>query len=168
MTSATLTACAAALAGLAFASAPLAAAQSDGYGEVGALCRGVIGLSPGEKHFAACIDSLTRSVRGLEHGRGLVVARRECLARGLQPDTGAFAECELTAERAEAQPGDGAVGGGPIPGGARDYFTISRETAYHRDELACARLGFDPDQPAFGDCVSDLKAALARASEPSM
>jgi len=31
-----------------------------------------------------------------------------------------------------------------------------------------ARLGFDPSQPPFGDCAADLRAALARASDPAM
>jgi hypothetical protein len=53
-------------------------------------------------------------------------------------------------------------------GGARDYFTISRDAAFQRDQLACARLGFDPGQQSYAGCVADLKTALARASEPAM
>ena len=59
-------------------------------------------------------------------------------------------------------------GGGQIPGGRRSYFTVSRETAFQRDQLACARMGFDPTQAPFNDCAADLRAALARASDPAM
>ena len=51
------------------------------------------------------------------------------------------------------------------PGGSRSYFMVSRETAFQREQLACARLGFDPTQAPFGDCAADLRAAMARASE---
>jgi hypothetical protein len=168
MPSAALKSCAAALAGLAcLAAASAVPAQTPSH-DVAQVCQNVVGLAPGEKHFAACVQSLSDSVGNLERGRDVAAARRECLAQGLQPDTGAFAECELNAARTETAVSDGPGNASPRPGGARDYFMISREAAYHRDELACARLGFDPDQGAFSGCVSDLKAALARASEPAM
>ena len=168
MPSSALKSCAAALAGLACLAAAPAVTAQPAERDVSQVCRNVIGLAPGEKHFAACTQSLGDSVRGLEQGRGMALARRACLAQGLQPDTGALAECELSSARADGRPAADTTGWAPIPGGARDYFMISRETAYRRDELACARLGFDPDQGAFGGCVADLKAALARASDPSM
>jgi hypothetical protein len=163
-----LNACAAALAGLAgLAAAPAVTAQTMDR-EVAQVCKNVVGVAPGEKHFAACTQSLADSLRNLAHERGLAVARRECLAQGLQPNTGALAECELTAPRAEVLPVGGPAGATPLPGGARSYFMISRDTAFQRMQLACARLGFDPDQGAFGGCVADLKSALGRAGEPSM
>jgi len=168
MPSAVLKACAATLVGLtSLAAAPVVSAQPSAQGEVAGICRGVLGLEPGEKHYAACTDSLGRSLQDLDQGRGMAAARRECLARRLAPDTSAFAECELAASQEAARPvrDDGAT---VIPGGTRSYFMISRETAYRRDQLACARLGLDPDQGAFGSCVADLKTALARASEPAM
>ena len=168
MPSTLLNACAAAVVGLtSLAVAPVVSAQPSAQGEVAGICRSVLGLEPGEKHFAACTDSLGRSLAELQAGRGMASARRDCLAQGLTPDTRAFAECELAASQGPARPvrDDGAQ---VIPGGIRSYFMISRETAYHRDQLACVRLGFDPDQGAFTACVTDLKAALARASEPAM
>jgi hypothetical protein len=168
MPSAVLKACAAALVGAAtLAVAPAVFAQPGG-GVVADLCQNVVGLAPGEKHYAACAQSLAQSLQGVQHSRHMIVARRECLARGLEPDTGAFADCELAAAREEARPIEGATATSPIPGGTRSYFMISREVAHQRDELACARLGLDPDQGAFGVCVADLKTALARASEPAM
>jgi hypothetical protein len=123
-------------------------------------------LQPGEKHYAACVESLSRSLQGLREGEGFGLARRGCVARGYAPNTAGLAECELAGAPASAE-------GGPrypteTPGGSRSYFMVSRETAFRRDRLACARLGFDPTQAPFGDCAADLRAALARASEPAM
>ncbi|HUO12340.1 MAG TPA: hypothetical protein VMU37_06245 [Caulobacteraceae bacterium] len=168
MTNAALNACAAALAGLAcLATAPIAGAQTADR-EARQVCRTVVGVTPGEKHFAACAQSLTDSLRRFERQRWLAVARRDCLARGLEANTAALAECELAAPRSGVLRVDGPTAPAPSPGGTRDYFLISRETALHRMRLACAALGFDPDQGAFDGCVADLRAALGRASEPSM
>jgi hypothetical protein len=135
-------------------------------GEVGAVCASVVGVQPGEKHYAACVESLSRSLDGLRAGEGMGLARRGCLARGYRPNTSGLAECELAAGPAPAASGPEYPAASP--GGSRSYFMISRETAFQRDQLACARLGFDPTQAPFGDCAADLRAALARASEPAM
>jgi len=133
---------------------------------VGPLCQSVVGLAPGEKHFAACEQSLADSLRGLREGEGTGLARQECLGRGYRANTPGLAECELSAAPA-AEP-RGPAFDAPIPGGSRSYFLVSRDTAFQRDQLACAKLGFDPAQSAFADCASELRGALARASEPAM
>jgi hypothetical protein len=157
---------AAAIACLLGAVPPRAAAASEGDGDVGRVCESVVGLSPGEKHYAACVDSLSESRHGLMVGEGYGVARRGCLAQGYRPNTSGLAECELVAAPATATRGPDYPA--PIPGGSRSYFVVSRETAFARDQLACARLGFDPTQSPFNDCAADLRAALARASMPAM
>ena len=136
------------------------------YGEIGRVCESVVGLQAGEKHYAACVESLTQSAQGLRQGESLAIARRGCVAQGYRPNTSGLAECELAS-------GPAAASSGPAypsqnPGGSRSYFVVSRETAFQRDQLACARLGFDPSQPPFGDCAADLRGALARASDPAM
>jgi hypothetical protein len=135
-------------------------------GEVGAVCASVVGVQPGEKHYAACVESLSRSLESLRAGEGMGLARRGCLARGYRPNTSGLAECELAAAPAPAA--SGPEYSAANPGGSRSYFVVSRETAFQRDQLACARLGFDPTQAPFGDCAADLRSALARASEPAM
>ena len=164
---------AASLAGLAWLIAtPPASAGPARDGAVGRVCAGTLGLAPGEKHYAACVQSLSGSLAGLRASQGLAAGRRACLARGLAPGAPAFDECELRSA-AEAPAGDppadaAAIGDGPGTGGARSYFTTSRAEAWRRDELACARLGFDPAGTAFQACVGDLRGALARASMPAM
>lgn len=157
---------AAAIASLVLASPIGASARPDGDEQVGQICAGVVGLAPGEKHFAACEQSLANSLRGLREGHGTALARRHCLDRGYRPGTAGLAECELASTPADAPRGPDY--NAPVPGGSRSYFLVSRDTAFRRDELACAKLGFDPAQSAFADCASDLRGALARASEPAM
>jgi hypothetical protein len=135
-------------------------------GKVGVVCVSVVGVQPGEKHYAACVESLSRSLGSLRAGEGMGLARQGCRAQGYRPNTPGLAECELAAAPAPAT--NGPEYPAATPGGSRSYFLISRETAFRRDQLACARLGFDPTQAPFGDCAADLRAALARASEPAM
>ena len=141
-------------------------AAADKGNEVARICMNVVGLAPGEKHFAACEESLSDSLRNLRDGEGMALARRRCIDRGYRPNTSGLAECELAAAPAGAARGPGYDA--PVPGGSRSYFLVSRDIAFQRDQLACARLGFDPAQSAFADCASELRGALARASQPAM
>jgi len=153
------------LAGLTLSAAPAAiAAPAD---PVGQVCSQVVGLSPGEKHYAACVESLTHSLQGQQRGEGLERARQDCLARGYPQGSPGLAECELAATPAATASGDPS-GAAAVPGGSRSYFTVSRRTAFERDQLACARLGFEPAAGGFDDCVADLRAALAQASTSMM
>ncbi len=157
---------AAAIAGLMLASPMPASAGPGGDAQVDQVCAGVVGLVPGEKHFAACEQSLADSLRSLREGQGTALARRRCLDRGYRSGTAGLAECELAG--APADPPRGPDYSAPAPGGSRSYFLVSRDTAFQRDQLACAKLGFDPAQSAFADCASNLRGALARASDPAM
>jgi hypothetical protein len=148
-----------------FAGSPaLSASMSD---TVAGVCTRVVGLSPGEKHFVACVQSLSHSLQGLHRVEDATQARQACLARGYAPRSPGLAECELA-----ALPGmtsaPGPAGQTSVPGGSQSYFTVSKRTAYERDQLACARLGFEPAAGAFDDCVADLRAALAEASTSMM
>jgi hypothetical protein len=158
--------CLSAAAGLALASPMAATARTDSGDRAGQICASVVGLAPGEKHFAACEESLADSLHNLREGEGYAVARRGCLERGYRPNTAGLAQCELAATPASDP--QGPAYDAPVPGGSRSYFMVSRDVAFQRDQLACAKLGFDPAQNAFADCASDLRAALARASEPAM
>jgi hypothetical protein len=156
----------AAVSSLILASPVAASARLDSDAQVDQICTSVVGLAPGEKHFAACEQSLADSLRGLREAQGAALTRRDCRDQGYRPGTAGLAECELAS--APANRPRGADLNAPVPGGSRSYFLVSRDTAFRRDELACAKLGFDPAQSAFTACASDLRGALARASAPAM
>lgn len=158
---------AAALAAIACIAAPPAAlAGPAGDGATGRICAGTLGLDPGEKHYDACVQSLSGSLANLQAGRSMAAARRICLARGLAPGAADFDECELST--AHAGPASVAVDDRAERSAGRSYFATSRDGAWRRDERACARLGFDPAGAAFQSCAADLRGALARASMPAM
>jgi len=148
-----------------------ASAQPGPDGEVGRICVSVVGVPVGEKHYLACVESLSQSLRGLRGGEDRGLARRSCLAQGYLPDTPGLAECEFATGSADTTRGP-STSRGPeypavIPGGSKSYFAVSRETAFQREQLACAKLGFDPAQSPFADCAADLRDALHRASNPA-
>ena len=157
---------AAALATLVCLAAPAAVANPARDGAVGRVCAGTMGLEPGEKHYAACVQSLSGSLAALHAGEGIAAGRRACAARGLTPGAADFDECEL--RMADAAPAPDLANDPAPTGGGRSYFESSRREAWRREELACARLGFDPADTAFQSCVGDLRGALARASMPAM
>ncbi len=143
----------------------MALARSDSL--AGGICERIMGLAPGEKHYAACVESLSDTQSGVRRGAGFADARRECLARGLPAGSSALAGCELDMGRS-AQPAAVAVDAPIFPGSARSYFLVSRAVAARRDERACAALGLEPAGTPFADCVARLRGALSRASEPAM
>jgi hypothetical protein len=148
-----------------------ATAQADRDGEVGRVCVSVVGVPVGEKHYVACVESLSQSLQGLREGKNRGMARRGCLTHGYLPDTPGLAECEFATRSASAARGLDASRGPEFPaanpGGSRSYFAVSRETAFQREQLACAKLGFDLAQSPFNDCAADLREALHRASNPA-
>ncbi|HWF78316.1 MAG TPA: hypothetical protein VN694_14195 [Caulobacteraceae bacterium] len=148
------------------ATPPAAIAGPARDGAVGRVCAGTLGLDPGEKHYAACVQSLSGSLANSSAGQGMANARRACAARGLRPGAEDFDECEL--RLADAAPAPASVRASAPAAGGRSYFESSRGEAWKRDELACARLGFDPAGTAFQACVGNLRGALARASMPAM
>src|ERR1700679_75372 len=112
---------AAALAAFACIAAPPAALAGPARdGEVGRICAGTLGLEPGEKHYDACMQSLSDSLANLQAGRSMAAARRTCLARGLAPGAADFDECELST--AHAAPASVAVDDRTQPSGGRSYF----------------------------------------------
>src|SRR5580698_139378 len=82
-----------------------ASAQPDREGEVGRICVSVVGVQVGEKHYAACVQSLSQSLQGLRESEDRGLARRSCLARGYRYDTSGLAECELAAGPADTARG---------------------------------------------------------------
>jgi hypothetical protein len=143
---------------------------ADQLGQVADICQSVIGLQPGEEHFVRCLESLSASARGVEQGQAMQRAERDCLAERQPAGSPALAECVLqNSERAKASD--------PVPqfsridatrpvGRTKSYFYTSPRETFHREQLACARLGLDPAQAAFGSCVAGLEAGLSAADDP--
>lgn len=167
---ATLGAVAATLAALAIA-VPAAAAPynpdrlpTNQIAAVGQICQSVIGVRPGETHFAGCVDSLSQSWRGLDRARRLAGARAGCIAHGLAPNTPELAQCVLASSSDATSP---SVRPTSEPGSsAPSYFRASPREAHRREEQACARLGYDPTSGGFASCVAGLQSTMFAADNP--
>lgn len=151
-------------AGYALAGPSDAAASGDAPAAVGEICRSTLGVTPGEAHYDACVDSLSATARNLGRGRGLVSAREACLQRGLSPDTPALSQCVLANRRADAAPTG--VSETAYAGTAPSLFYASPSETHRREESSCAAMGLDPTTGAFVRCVANLQASLFAADHP--
>jgi hypothetical protein len=136
------------------------------------ICRSIIGVSPGEAHFDACVQSLSDSLRASDRDRALLDARNDCASKGMARDSSELAECTLraadsiSARRPLSESDAGAQDADQPSGPARSYFSTSPRDAFRRDQLACARLGLDPTGAPFAHCVASLQAGLFSADNP--
>ncbi|HEY1631421.1 MAG TPA: hypothetical protein VGF56_08895 [Rhizomicrobium sp.] len=132
------------------------------------ICRSVIGVHPGESHFDGCTSSLSDSLESISRGRVVAQARNACFAQGLKPGSADLSLCLLQA--ADTTPDPAAVklpdiasmtaGIAADPQSTKSYFAVTPSTKFHREQQACAMLGFDPAFGAFANCVADLQGTL--------
>jgi hypothetical protein len=142
----------ASVAAYARADAPGADAGQDA--SVAEICQTVVRIEPGGAQYEACVLSLADSLRSLGRDRAMRQARIDCLDKGLRPDSRGLAERTLQL-----------TGAGPTS--SRSYFYVSQSEVYRREQLSCIRLGFDPADGAFADCVANLDGGLFAADNPS-
>jgi len=132
------------------------------------ICQTVIRVQPGEYHFDGCVSSLAASVDSASRDRAVAQARNDCFVQGLKPGSADLGLCLLRA--GDATPGPSAI---ELPDATRvttaitddprsskPYSSISSDAAFHREQQACALLGFDPAFGAFASCVTDLQNTL--------
>ena len=139
------------------------------------VCRSVMGTSAPSGAMENCVDSLSSSAVALRQARveahALRDARGDCRAKGLSPGQSGIAECELDAaastyptpaSRLAAMPIDGRPPAYPV----RSMYRSSFDEVRRREEVACARVGYDPiDHRNFAGCVARLDDALFRPLE---
>lgn len=117
-----------------------------------------------------CIESLSASTRALGHWRAKQIARRSCLGNGVKPGTYALSACELSPTRAaSASAVDSAaisINSVTLRTPAKSYYKASSDEISQREQMACARLGYDPIGDAFSSCVASLDLALWNAKHP--
>lgn len=132
--------------------------------QMGQVCQSTLGVSPGEAHYAGCVESLSQSQRGFAHGQAMARAREGCLDRGFAPNSPSLAECTLAASETTraATPVDTA----DSRAHARSYFYVSPSEAHRREEAACAHLGLDPSSGGFATCVAGLQTSQFAADNP--
>jgi hypothetical protein len=138
------------------------------------ICQLVIGVQPGESQFEGCTSSLSDSLESISRGRAVAQARNGCFAQGLKPGSADLSLCLLRA--ADTTPDPAAVklpdiasmtaGVAADPQSSKSYFAVTQGTKFHREQQACAMLGFDPAFGAFANCVADLQSTLQTIDMP--
>ena len=142
---------------------------ADQIGQVGEICRSIMGLGPDERAFSDCAASLSRSAAKLDRGADLRRAREDCMAKGLRRGDPALAQCEVAATSDTGAPRLASPMAVPPHGAApaRSYANVSWKEAHQRQRTACAALGYDPASAGFSNCVANLQATMFRAQHPS-
>jgi hypothetical protein len=104
---------------------------------VAEICQTIIRLEPGGAQYEACVLSLAGSQRSLGRDR-------------------AVRQAQVALESS-----------GAAPTSSRSYFYASEREVFRREQLSCARLGFEPDDGALANCVADLDGRLFEADNPA-
>ncbi|HEX3363814.1 hypothetical protein [Phenylobacterium sp.] len=136
--------------------------------QVHQICRSVMGIPDGLGLSADCVANLSSSAvtlsQGRAHGVALDEARRACLGKGLAAGDPGLPVCELSTVSDHGAPAaDAAIAridtAGLTPP-ARSYFNASFDEVRRREQMACARVGYDPINGSFAKCVASLDSAL--------
>lgn len=123
------------------------------FAQVGQVCQSIVRVRRGEAHYDACVSSLSDSLQSASHDRMVRELSEGCIEKGLAPGGAGLAECVLQSS-------------GEKPTSSGSYFYASPYEVSRRVRLSCARLGFDPANGAFTNCVASLAAALNPVDEP--
>jgi hypothetical protein len=152
-------------------------------GRVEGVCQSVMGLwaneppipgpgdprlDPLENHYQGCVASLSGSLRSVDQSYGLAQADRDCRGRGLASGGPDLAQCVLETQRAGAlrAPTMTAVSDERVQVAPRSFYSAGPHEESRREEMACARLGLNPVDLAFDNCVKDLKDTFYAIDNP--
>lgn len=134
-------------------------------GQIENVCAMVARLPSGSSQdYDVCQESLSRSLASRLKAERLMVSRRDCLERGERPGTTALSTCELEGQASRDPPPAQKVSSEPAP----RPVVPPRLDLRHREQRACAEIGFDPVDRGFGQCVADLDAELSAVHRPIM
>jgi hypothetical protein len=136
--------------------------------QVRQICSSVMGIPAGIGLSSDCVANLSSSAaalsQGRAHGVALDEARRACLGKGLAAGDPRLAVCELSTVSDHGAPAPGAAAASIDTAGlttpAGSYFNASFDEVRQREQMACARLGYDPINGGFAKCVASLDSAL--------
>ena len=136
--------------------------------QVAEACAEVARLPNGSYYdYYVCEEALSRSLASHLRSEQLLVSRKACLAKGMRAGAASLSDCEL-----HAQPNMAALDvksppqTSPVTDGVKPADRSPRADLREREQYACADIGYDPVDPAFGQCVADLDAELFAADRP--
>jgi hypothetical protein len=149
------------------------------YTKVAGICQNVMGLSPSEprtggywrgndelghftSHYRGCIVSLSDSLQLVDSSLVMQHAEKDCRAKGFLTGSPDLALCVLQTAESHPEPTPVQVSAAAaivvsekLPASG-SYYRASPDESVRREQMACAALGLDPDNEAFGRCVKNL------------
>jgi hypothetical protein len=141
----------------------------DQMSQIERVCQTAMGLpdSSSTQH-DACTESLSHSFAAKLKEDRLLSARQDCLAGGRNPGTAALSECELLPRHKQAAQNAQPTPEATLPTSpAKSYFDASFDEIRHREQRACAEIGYDPMGAGFSECVANLAAYMTEANFPA-
>jgi hypothetical protein len=138
--------------------------------QVQQLCRSVMGISIGTGLFSDCVENASGSAVAIAQARALAAARRSCLDKGLAPGQVGLSQCELTKVSQRSAPAlaaaDVQVDTSGLEKPAKSYYYASFDEGRRREQDVCVRLGYDPINTGFAQCVASLDTAIFASLHP--
>lgn len=152
--------------------------SQDRLSQVGEVCQSVMGfrasepltdnLWPGDpdtssstNQYRGCIATLSNALTWAEVTHSAKQAEQDCLSQGFVAGSSDLARCVLTTkEERRSAPGTQLASLDPKPylvsTGPR--FSGPVPATVHKEQLACAEVGIDPNGQEFASCVQGLKS----------
>jgi hypothetical protein len=138
--------------------------------QVQQLCHSVMGIPVGIGLYSDCVENVSGSAVAIAQARALQDARRDCLGKGLAPGQVGLARCELTKVSQRSAPELAAaavqVDTSGLERPAKSYYNASFDEGRRREQDVCARLGYDPINAGFAQCVASLDTAIFASLHP--
>jgi|GEM_PF-2116840 len=138
--------------------------------QVQQLCRSVMGISVGIGLYSDCVENVSGSAVAIAQARALDAVRQDCLAKGLAPGQLGLSKCELTMVSQRSAPAlaaaDVRIDTSGLGKPAKSYFNASFDEGRRREQDVCARLGYDPINAGFAQCVTSLDTAIFASLHP--
>ncbi len=162
--------------------------DTDRYARVSTICQNVMGLTPHDRtksgvwmdprldydtsYYRGCIVSLSDSLQNASDKALTHQADADCRVQGFKPDSAELALCVLRSVNRQpaSTPASSSASQTPIaelvgsPAGSF-YYASPGETV-HREQVACAALGFSPVNDAFKACVQQLDNTFYAIDKP--
>lgn len=118
------------------------------------ICRSTIGVDSTDVHFSVCVDELASISAANRRSQTLARLNAECTAVSPHDDS----ERALCVLQHDQPPTASET--------KKSYYWASNEEIHHRIEASCAKLGLNPADAGFENCVSSIQAAFSNVDMP--
>lgn len=155
--------------------------SADRISQLGEVCQTVMGFQPSEaltenlwpdnpdssvstNSYRGCIATLSDSLQQVAAVQASRQAERECHLKGFDTGSSDLALCALTAEQTPISTTPirlASLTDTPFLTSNKPTFSAQVPNTVHKEQVACAELGLDPNEEAFAGCVRGLRSVVS-------